>query len=431
MRTASSINRRYHSGLPSATGEPKRQQAGNGDVLSRAKEMGMKIWAFEKLQRMMTAMFETDTNPQPNHSHNTRSHTANVNLVGRNTNREAQLSQLLREERLNGPADRDLTVAAKELILFRGPFIYLHDMDERTKPIMVREYPRVAKREDGAWPQFRSVSQGRCPFVEEISHVRREKGRQKGHGEEEPEKAEANGHIAQRTRAAVALESTKMQPPLHKAVNRRLGDVDDEKRPNVEDDGEADGAEVLESLKAASVCAGEPVKSIPQNIRTGHTGPAARFVRGEPVASGVQPSNITSAIRSQMISSTAAAAGAKAGTNKELYELKRKILAKQSGPTASTTAPRQLADISGNGQAARGTTNPRVAKLRAQQKLGHIQEDPTKAEEEEEVHHKKVAGRQVLRKKTIKKDPKPGYCENCRDKFDDFDEVRVSGCESY
>ena len=103
--------------------------------------MGMKIWAIEKLQRMLTAIHEPDTSAAY-----AGGRAGSVSAKGRG---ETELSQVLRNERLHGPADRDPSQLMKDLVFFRGPFIYVHDMDEKVKPIMIREYAKVARRQDG------------------------------------------------------------------------------------------------------------------------------------------------------------------------------------------------------------------------------------------------------------------------------------------
>ena len=60
---------------------------------------------------------------------------------------------------------------------------------------------------------------------------------------------------------------------------------------------------------------------------------------------------------------------------------------------------------------------PRAAKRKAQETLGVVREDDAGEDENQ------VKANAPKRKKAVEKDPKPGYCENCRDKFDDFDEV--------
>ena len=400
-------------------GEIKRQQGRNADVLYRARELGMKIWALEKLQRMMTTMFDTDTGSGVAHGHNTRSNTVQGNVTATRVNREADLSQLLRNERINGPSDRDPTVATKDLALFKGPFIYIHDIDEKQKPVMVREYAKVAHKEDGDWPQFRSVANGKCPFVEEVDYSRREAEKEKEilrlQRQQEKEKM-----MVPRTRAAT--EAAKMQPP------RAVGN----KRPVAEMDGSSNRSVVVSTKqdnpfnpRERSVHTDtEPSSRGMQNAFVSRAG-QGRLFGGEPVASGVQPSNITSAIRSQMISSTAAQPGAKVGTSKEVHGLQRKVLEKNSGGPASyggLTSSHRMTDIA---TAAREESN-RPMKRKGQDKLALIEEDINPSEAEENARRVEATrkAKAVQQRKLEKRDPKPGYCENCQDKFEDFEEVR-------
>lgn len=58
----------------------------------------------------------------------------------------------------------------------------------------------------------------------------------------------------------------------------------------------------------------------------------------------------------------------------------------------------------------------RAAKRKAQESLSQTQEIA-----EQERQARKAAA--LRRRKTAEKELKPGYCENCREKFNDFDEV--------
>ncbi|KIN01243.1 hypothetical protein OIDMADRAFT_122891 [Oidiodendron maius Zn] len=384
-----SLNKRMPSTVQEA--EVKRPQARNADVLYRARELGMKIWTLEKLQRMMNTMFDTDSGYQTGNGHNAGSNS--VASLPRTT-REGDLSQMLRNERINGPSDRDLTVATKEMVIFKGPFIYIHDIDEKQRPIMVREYAKVAHKEDGDWPQFRSVANGKCPFVEDVDHSRREAEKDKEmlrlQKQQEKEKS-----MIPRTRTSATTQEARMHPPTVTSTKRPLAELEDgsnrtvtvmTKQTNLFD-------------PAKTRVSAEPSSRGPQNAFISRAG-TGRLFGGEPVASGVQPSNITSAIRSQMISSTAAQPGAKAGTSKEVHGLQRKVLEKTSGGPASyggAASSHRMTDIN---NAAKEEMAVRAGKRK--EKLDLIEED--------------------VNLKLEKRDPKPGYCENCQDKFEDFDE---------
>ncbi|KAI9835626.1 MAG: hypothetical protein M1837_003699 [Sclerophora amabilis] len=420
---------RHETGDPIHHGDLRKPQSATGDVLLRAREMGMKIWALEKVQRMMMTMFETDTGSQAQHGHNTRSNVANPKQGLTRSAREPDLSQLLRNERVNGPTDRDPTVATKEMVQFKGPFIYVRDMDEKARPIMVREYPKVANREAGEWPQFRSVRDGKCPFLEDVGYNMKasEKEKLRLKGDQLNQEKENQG--APRTRAAkAALEATKMQPPPNASRRKCLTELENGAEP---------GGLGLTAPKSKLF---EPPMQIPakrshpeevtrplQNQHVGRGGPAFRFFGGEPVASGVQQSNITSAIRSQMISSTAAAPGAKAGTSKEVFELKRKVLEKRSGPSGNgISSSHRMIDSAGSAKSQLNHAANFRAATRGKDKLRQIEEDFSASEGEESKRQIETMRKLESVPKKVKKDLKPGYCENCRDKFDDFDEHVIS-----
>jgi regulatory subunit for Cdc7p protein kinase len=388
----------------------RRQQGRNADVLHRARALGMKIWASEKLERMMITMFDTDTGANITHGHNTRSITTQNNATtAPRSNREADLSQLLRNERINGPSDRDPTVAMKEMVIFKGPFIYIHDIDEKQKPIMVREYAKVSHKEDGDWPQFRSVSHGRCPFIEEIDDDRRDAQREMARQQKLQERETS---VVPPSRAAVG-EVTRMEPPkaskdtrplayLENGVNRGTVTVQT-KQPTLFE-------MVPPSIEAEHSSKGS------QNAFVSRAG-AGRMVGGEPVASGVQPSNITSAIRSQMISSTAAAPGAKAGTSKEVHGLQRKVLERNSGSaTFGQTSSHRMTDFH---TVVKEDPTGRASKQRNKAKLDLIVEDVSHVETKETRQKAKP----VEKKKVEKPHGKLGYCENCMETFVDFNEV--------
>ena len=359
----------------------------SADVLIRAREIGIKIWALEKVQRMMSTMFD-DTG-------STHTRGTSAQAISRSA-READLSALLRNEKIHGQTDRDPTVPAKELILFKGPFIYIHDLDEKTKPIMVREYPKAHSKDSGDWPQFRSVSQGKCPFVPEADNSRRDAEREQMREEKRRIEKERLGATRTRSAAAAVEAAQRMQPPP--ATTRRAL------------------TQTESTNNSATISAGQSTYSQAQdeesqpNAYVKRAAPARMFM-GEPVASGIQNS-ITSAIHSQMVSSNATAVGQKAGTSKEVHALGRRVLEKNSGaPAQSVAAARRMNDLS----------------IAAKHKATIAAEDAFNDENQAAVRRPEQA-RQVKsqpRRRHVERAPKAGYCENCMDKFDDFDDVSI------
>ena len=203
--------------------EPRKTTSGSTDILLKAKEMGIKLWQLEKLSRVVNSMFDVPNETQAQNGTAARSRGVNATAKGE---REPDLSRMLRNERLNGPSDRDPTVALGEVIPFKGPFIYIRDIDERTKPIMVKDYPRPATQEEGEWPQFRSARHGRCPFVEDLSRQELEVESKARAGEQAVGRVETR--TAPRTRAATIRQDAEAGAALSASQKRPL----EEKKKN-------------------------------------------------------------------------------------------------------------------------------------------------------------------------------------------------------
>ncbi|KAJ5720431.1 uncharacterized protein N7483_008365 [Penicillium malachiteum] len=374
-----------------------RRDQGTMDVLQRARQMGMKIWALEKLQRMIITINDNGYLGGQNDAASRSKATGGSTASGRGEN---DLSRVLRQELLNGPSDRD-PFSSMEMIIFKGPFIYIHDMNEKTKPVMVREYSRVANRQEGTWPQFRSAPLGKCPFIDEPpSRKEHDRQRQKQAQKEKEEKA-ANESRPKISQTAVSQKvDTKVQTELVKVQREQ-----DEKSTSKTDLSTKPLLDEAHERKSSE-------SFIPTHFP--RTGP---FYTGrEPAASGVQPSNVTSAIRSQMISSTAAAPGAKAGLSKEVHGLKRKVLEKGTGAISNGSMAAPQNPSIGKMALYRGTHTDtrRVMEVR--------RADKENSNPSEVAGTKRRRDSQELEQKKPRRDPKPGYCENCRDKFDDFEE---------
>lgn len=396
--------------------EPRKPNVGNADVLSRAREMGMKIWQLEKLQRVTSTMLDTPSESQTQHARNSRTM---VNQAIPKAQKEADLSRMLRNEMRNGPSDRDPSVNLVEMVPLKGPYIYIRDMDEKTKPILVKEYSKVARSEKGEWPQFRCVSAGKCPFVEEADPGKLESERARAREEQAAAKVETRS--APKTRAASAMRETQSRSNENLPNTRQ-------KQPLGEPRWGANSVIPAVEKNDEIFCAPPPTKrgrSPAKGTKSVAIPVGPRLFCGEPAASGLQPSNVTSAIRSQMISSTAAAPGAKAGTSREFQELKRKVLERNSGAVPNNLqAPRRINETLGVSRAENSIVLTKKAKSKIQQALDFINEELTLSDEEDVWRADEVtkAGK-VIAKSMERKECKPGYCENCRDKYVDFDDV--------
>jgi regulatory subunit for Cdc7p protein kinase len=357
------------------------------DILLRAKEMGIKVWGLEKLQRMLTTMFNTETGEAP------VAPNRNTAAAQSKAGQQAHLSQMLQKEKEYGQTSMDW---ATDMAAFRGYYIYVHDMDELTKPTIVRDYSKPATKEQGKWPQLRVTAPGRCPFLDDPSAKYERQAPAPA-----PEKAPRTRAAAARERTPAIVERTALAENTNLAQRRQraASAQAEEKKPSMDPPkmipvkrGSTDSLPLFGSAQA----------SLRQH---------PRFAGGEPIASGVQPSNVTSAIRSQMISSTAAAPGGKAGANKELNRLQRQVLERNN-----LTNPYLNNDLR-----TAINTGARGQKRKAQDALANIKEEESTSEAPRPERAPPAAP--ARKKKVVEKEMKPGYCENCRAKFQDFDEV--------
>lgn len=387
-----------------------RRSAHAADILTKARGLNIKIWALEKLQRVLSTMLQADTGEQ-GATQDSRTHATSTRTATKPA--KADLEQLLRNEKINGPADRDMTVANQDMVALRGCYIYVHDMDERTKPVMVRDYTKPQQKEQGKWPQFRLTGPGRCPFVEDPAHTKKLMEQERRTADEA--KAQREIAASRRTRAtsAVAEEQGKVR-----RSPRKVDAGNDLAKP-------LDPPKVIPSKRPGDPSTDAQMPPLYGSAQVSRRGPT-RLIGGEPIASGMQQSNITSAIRSQIvssnISSTAPGFNRRVNDTKEVSALKRKVLERGASINSAQSVPSSyLNDM----RAAINTESqpdppPRAAKRRAQETLEAIYEHNG-------GHAQGGAGskqrKPVARKRSAEKEPKPGHCENCRDKFDDFDTV--------
>lgn len=370
------------------------------DVLVRARDMGKKIWSLEKLQRMLVLLLETDPVVSAHIAYGARSTSTPV-YESRQTE-DRNLLRLLHNERVNGPSDRDPTVVARELHYFKGPYIYVYDMDEKQKPIMVREYEKVADKADGDWPQFRTAAMGRCPFVEECEA-------RESRPQPKPKPQVKKPSVEPKT----ILQPPELSRPRPVTGKRTLSEMQSIHSRN----SSVASTELMNPPKTV-----DGKVDFSTNAFTGRP-TSGRMFGGEPVASGVQPSNVTSAIRSQMISSTAATPGLITGLSKEVHGLQRQVLKRNTSTTSQDPSSRRTMETSFRDEAApkRSLTLARTSS----RKLEMLDENSTS---KDDVDAKSVSHTERrVEKKPKKKDLKPGYCENCQEKYNDFDEVSTKG----
>ena len=279
------------------------------DLLSKAKQLAIKIWSYDKLVRFLTNLLgQAPRNPAD----------------GQHTN----LSRMLREEKLVGPNDRDPHTKREDYHYFKGPYLLVWDPTYHYRPFMAKEYPKVDDTSEGDWPRFKTSSSGRCPFL-----------------------ADSPRMIAERR----ALEGVR---------RKRRSPLIDESTPNkvviLEHEGAAVAMTPERSLTTAveeAMTPATPATPVTPDIVLRH-----RF--SETIASGVNMSTMTSAVQSVAKSGTDNQSGQLGnGLNpvlaqvpsREISKLKTKILTRE----AKLFMPKPmvaLADAKGSNTPATGST---------------------------------------------------------------------------
>lgn len=120
------------------------------DVLAKASKQYMKIWNYEKAARFLKNLdvdlesLDTKTSVAP-----------------------STLSNLLQNEKIYGPADRDPRARRDDVHYFKYPHVYLYDLWQIWAPVITAEWrPQDFSNPDRLpYPVVKPGTFGRCPFV--------------------------------------------------------------------------------------------------------------------------------------------------------------------------------------------------------------------------------------------------------------------------
>ncbi|KAK6349443.1 hypothetical protein TWF696_005727 [Orbilia brochopaga] len=370
------------------------------DILVTARLHSMKIWTTEKLKRMINTLNEPieDYAPAPP-----------VKLLPSKLKKiefpklrkptaeelkkeEEALDWLLRQETMCPPS---ISSSSKEMYMFKGPYIMVGDASGRYRPFIVREFATVKEPEDGDWPQFRSNREGRCPFILDADTKRSYQREEAGRAAE----AKAKHKEAARAKAKPVMDP----PPREQSLKAKLALLKDEPAAKpVLDRKPLRSLENKTDRDLATAAAATAIRKTEGRLdklrETQRIRQDSLVITGyEPNASGLQPTGPTSAVVSQGISSNTAVAGPKAGTSRDVHRLNRRVFEKTTGGIRQTNATASL----------------------------QVADEDVRVDVKVERKSLKRARSEMTAKET-KKLPVPGYCENCRDKYDDFEEHILS-----
>lgn len=122
------------------------------DVLYRAKKRYMKVWGYEKATRFLTNL-DVDLEE-----------IKEAVAVGIAT---PSLSNLLQNEKLYGPNDRDPRTKRDDTHYFKHPHVYMYDLWQIWSPIVILEWKQqdLNNKDRLPYPTLKYGTVGHCPFV--------------------------------------------------------------------------------------------------------------------------------------------------------------------------------------------------------------------------------------------------------------------------
>jgi regulatory subunit for Cdc7p protein kinase len=334
----------------------------------------------------------------------------------------AKLAQLLREEKLRGPTDRDPQVPRDDYHYFKGPYILVWDPMHNQKPTMYKEYAKPPTAQEGDWPQFRLTSIGRCPFIYEEDPVpsfpkrEQDKVRERGAAQSKEQTvattttvfAETEGRPTQRARTGLVEEPADAK----EAVQRVVAAAAAARLPPPPATATLRRPSMNGQLFGVPTAASRPHSREPE--------PKGRFY--EIHASGVQRSTSTSAVRSvvQSTGDTSGAAAVMGGqfASREVKNLQRKVLSKHT-PAAIRAPPRLEHDANTTGAPSANSVAAANITLHNHGTAGGDTNDGAAGDKKAARTNKKENAKDEANRKMH-------LCENCNERYERLSEHVMS-----
>lgn len=371
------------------------------DLQYKAQQRGLKMWTYEKLIRFLTNLL--GYSPK------------NIVQIHATT---YKLSHMLRDEKLLGPNDRDPDTKREDYHYFKGPYLMVWDPKWVYRPLLMKEYPAVDDPQEGEWPRLRTSAAGRCPFLEDshqtsaerqayIEHIYKKKAererKRKAALLDESEGATKKVILTSHSNTADAKQDSQEK----QAVVRVLIENTDP-QANSQEEVTPGGMGNSEDLNKRNTTSDQSVQAEGATgkfaARSGVIHRTSRFQ--EIVASGVNMSTATSAVRS-VTALSGGDPGPGNGLNlvraqvpsRDVTNLKRKVLDREA-TVARMSAPHVASNTPNNkALAAPGDNNAAITTAQAAS-----------------------AATVTTKKKDSNQNNKSGFCENCHEQFETFDE---------
>lgn len=275
------------------------------EIVKKAQEFGIKVWDVEKL----TSVLDRCQAPPGNAT------ATPASTSGQHPSASTKhLSRLLESERLHGTSERDPTQRRHDYVYFsKGSyFVLIEDMRQELATIAALEYPVQKTRdgkERGSWPVLYCHPRARGPFIEynEREERRREKMDQ-ADKEREEEMARRKAEVREQERRRRAKLQAQFQAQRHRDLRRAVSmqnlkrHMDDPEEELVDldvgYDGEAAGSAAASGYLASGAYVAASGNSVSITSATGTTS-----TTGLPMRSMALPPSLREKIENQVVTS--------------------------------------------------------------------------------------------------------------------------------
>ncbi|KAI0342039.1 hypothetical protein BDW22DRAFT_1484911 [Trametopsis cervina] len=339
------------------------------ELVKKALSFDMKVWSADKLRSVLERCLPLPSGPSGLNSTSVRGLSQPA--------KERSLTRLLENERIHGTTERDPTQKRHDFVYFskNSYFVLVEDMRQELQTLIALEYPISKSRdgkERGSWPVLHCHPLARGPFVEydEKENRRRERA-ERAEQEREEDLARRKAKLREQEKRRRAQEEAQKKGDLRRTVSMQnmrrrasMGETALEGLIDLDDDFEGDPDSAAASGYLAS---------------------------GNYVAASGNSVGITSTTGT---TSTA-------GLSLRTLQLPRNIAGKLNRQVVTS---RRLSHVA-----------PTIGK---ENSMG----PPTTIPDRPQRLLRKSRSTNTMRLPKRDEGSKPGYCESCRLKFEDFKE---------
>ncbi|KAK6454304.1 Dbf4 Cdc7p-Dbf4p kinase complex regulatory subunit [Scheffersomyces xylosifermentans] len=133
---------------------PKKEYPSN-DIFSNVPVLKIKVWDYDKVFRFLknlgiNIVTGVDESAQ---------HTPLADSTNKSTKHKDNLYNLLNQEKIFGSTDRDPNAKRDDMHYFDRNYLYVYDLSQKVRPIAIREWSETN------YPVFSLTLDGKCPFI--------------------------------------------------------------------------------------------------------------------------------------------------------------------------------------------------------------------------------------------------------------------------